>query len=499
MEHVKFTKKGNQYIIDAKDFDSHMEKRNTFLFRLYIKFNTSMYIYHINDFVNSVVGNCISLCLPKKSKQYIITLSDTLDTTKNIYSYGDSEITVSNMNVDLLDFLYENDFFYNMFNDEYIYSEHFVTNFINDAVDYFKSIPVNTVTKNDNKIVRLSKINNLRNKVIRTNTDIEEGLINEIFDVKVEDKYYLELDEDDKKSVFSDSFQLFVRNYEEDIERINGRIMGSTPAFLINNSISAPNDVDLWLYRKDRFQKIETKFLGKEWYQTSQYRPVGTNISPNILQVETYKSEMYPFTLQIIYIDIEYDDMLKQFDLDVAKGMWTPSKGIGATNDIIRQNILSKTATFNPRPWDFQTGDDGVLTLTYRSISRLIKYKNKGFKIVGGSVYTTKQLDEFMNSVYKKDCEYSKSIINECIVHREGFYMYDDIENNDYDTFSFIFTLPSIAYGGGYPGIISKTLNMLFKLSKKSHGYNFPFKPKNIYDFINKTKVSNSSSSAAAA
>lgn len=253
--------------------------------------------------------------------------------------------------------------------------------------------------------------------------------------------------------VFHEQLVLFLQRYEEVFAADKAVIMGSAAAYLLQTSGRAnieiaetpvPNDVDVWFYNNDngtisghdapwlRLNMFEE--LAKDGWDIEDWqRPFSTKISRNIRTITTLAHSDYGFKLQFIGIVVDPHVMSNEFDLSVAKVIYNPAiikirnrdvfVGFRQTEPDVIRDVNNKRAVFLERSWDIENipGAGAGITLTKRSISRLVKYTAKGYKIEASpnSKFTTADLAHMMN---KMKSEITRP---EDKTEYEGFYYYE--------------------------------------------------------------------------
>ncbi len=237
------------------------------------------------------------------------------------------------------------------------------------------------------------------------------------------------------QDAFHEQIVLFVQRYEEIMATNKAVIMGSAAAYLLTTKLKPetiqtahlPNDVDIWFYDKNDFSESQAyispekrepllkELLADDWKIESFTRPFSDKISKNIRSITQLSKLGYAFKLQVIGIVVDPHVMVDEFDLSVAKVIYNPMivktkvnafreqeivVGFKQTERDVIDDVLKKRAVFLERTWDIEakgTASAG-LTLTKRSISRLVKYVNKGYQIVASpkSRFTTAELDAYI-------------------------------------------------------------------------------------------------------
>jgi hypothetical protein len=181
---------------------------------------------------------------------------------------------------------------------------------------------------------------------------------------------------------------------------------GGFPAYLIAPSEQAiPGDLDMlcrsiWL---DRAQLAEIGWVLASQYDVPDDRTL-TRMSPDISKILNFVNLKYPFNLQLLVTRTSnFKEVLSRFDFDVCMATWIPFRnaagdiiGLRGNTPALVEKIQARTTSYMEHEWDITA--DGKLDV--RGISRLLKYKRKGYTIIAHSEckFTTEQLEEYINA-----------------------------------------------------------------------------------------------------
>lgn len=195
------------------------------------------------------------------------------------------------------------------------------------------------------------------------------------------------------------------------------RVVGSSVAFLMNPKLGVPGDIDVWVNKNVSTEKFHDALYKAGWDFNNSYEPTNATMSPYVKNVMNYKNGSYPFELQIITVDkINVEDVVDDFDLDVAEGIWDPrDNNTNSTKPEVVQAIMNQVATFNPRHWDLVVQEGLSFKLTNRALNRIIKYRGKGFIVSVDPTSPTKITNRMVD---KWIAEMSQNDEND----NEGFY-----------------------------------------------------------------------------
>lgn len=209
------------------------------------------------------------------------------------------------------------------------------------------------------------------------------------------------------ETCFTTTFSEFMKSINKALLDYNSCVAGSAAMYLFDNTLKTPNDVDIWTSQTSTRPMIEfLQSLG--WFTKNTFmlnRDV-KNISPDIRGITTFGHQDYPFDVQLIETHKQNPvDIIQGFDLNVVTIPWNGAKFIGSIKN--KKAIKARVATFSPRPWDFMVSSECKLVLTKRALNRIVKYRNKGFKIQMDpkSGITIETVDKWISEMSKEDKE----------------------------------------------------------------------------------------------
>jgi len=230
---------------------------------------------------------------------------------------------------------------------------------------------------------------------------------------------------------------MFLQTYSEHIASVNGIITGSAAAYLVNQQIAPPNDIDIWvqqLVNKENYTQVVHAFEESGWIVTYCDIPFSRNISPRIRTIATLKHKRFSLNAQIVFVTNDPRTIIDEFDLSVSKAIWDPreSNNLRHTEQAVINDIIAQQAEFLERPWDLQkhynTNVEQQLSLTTRALSRLLKYLRKGFTIRMSpqSIFKVEDIAAQINM-------FNDQFKAQCDATFDGYYVYNvDEEYRDF-------------------------------------------------------------------
>lgn len=286
---------------------------------------------------------------------------------------------------------------------------------------------------------------------------------------------------------------VFLEENASNIAKAGGIIAGSAAAYMINQKIAPPNDIDIWIRTESGL--LRDLFV-KGWYIVQTDRPQSRTISPKIYCIRSLANNLYKFKIQIIEVKCNPREIVKEFDLSAAMALWDPSSVVvkqtdgttkreivnfSATQQSVIDDILTMNSSFLERPWDLGYLNNPVyeqtIGLSDRAQSRLLKYMQKGFtiRINPNSIFDCEKIAKQINE-NKKFVPDQK--INEIVFN--GFYVYNVDEEHEKITESLIYLYERVREDEGW--LFTLLNDILRKLKKDITHDHFNFHSLSLYD-----------------